>query len=302
MSLQIFYAPLYIIVVMGGFFGISFWRLRRRPTRRPLGEDIRLRRQPGEHLRGQVNEAWENLFLGALGWLMLLPAAVFVVAVKALPYLEHSFPQEWLLGVLVVPPLASLVFGGSRLYAHLGKIVNLRLGLFGERAVADQLEGLMRRGYEVFHDVPCVGGGGPFNLDHVVVGRGVVVVVETKTRRKPKGDKDGHKLNYNGQALVWPGGATSTRELEQAQRQAEWLHRELEKEAGVKAKVHPVLTFPGWFVNGSPPQAPGVVTAHKALPNVIEKRFPPRLTEQQTEAVIRHLNRLCTHLTYADLE
>ena len=179
--------------------------------------------------------------------------------------------------------------------------MNLKLGLFGERVVADQLEGLKQKGYEVFHDVPCLGGGGRFNLDHVVVGCGVVVVVETKTRRKPKGDKEGHKLSYNGKVLVWPGGKTSTGELEQAQRNAEWLRKELKTHLNVDTVVYPVLTFPGWYVTGGPPQAPVLVTAHKSLPNFIENRFNPRLTEAETDAVVRHMNRLCTDLGYADV-
>ncbi len=57
---------------------------------------------------------------------------------------------------------------GFRLIERMQK---LRLGWFGERAVADQLEELKSKGYEVFHDVPCLGASGRFNLDHVVVGR-----------------------------------------------------------------------------------------------------------------------------------
>lgn len=56
---------------------------------------------------------------------------------------------------------------------------NVRLGLFGERAVADELDKLVGSGYRIFHDVPCLGATGPFNLDHVVVGKGGVAVIET---------------------------------------------------------------------------------------------------------------------------
>ncbi|WP_346330955.1 nuclease-related domain-containing protein [Prosthecobacter sp. SYSU 5D2] len=179
-------------------------------------------------------------------------------------------------------------------------IINHRLGWFGERAVADQLECLKQKGYEVFHDVPCIGGGGPFNLDHVVVGNGVVVVVETKTHRKPKDTKDGHKVTYNGEMLCWPR-RTSTRELEQAERTAEWLRKDLKKHLNVDTKVHPALTFPGWFVTGGPPKAPVLVESYTRLAGFITQRFPRQMTEAETDAVMRHLRKQCSDLDYAAL-
>lgn len=292
---------LYFAVVIIGFFAIARWKLDRQSTRRPLGEDILIRRQPGEHLRRQLSKAWESLFISAMTRLGILPCAVFLGTQYVSQPLLTGSPLVYLV-IVVVSSVASLVYGGVRLYGDLRTITNLKLGLFGERAVADQLEGLKQKGYEVFHDVPCVGGSGPFNLDHVVVGNGVVVVAETKTLRKPKDMRDGHKVNYNGQVLTWPSGATSTRELEQALRNAEWLRKELKKQVNVEATVHAALTFPGWFVNGGPPQAPVLVVAHKGLPSFIEKRFPPRLSPPETDAVVRHLNRLCTNLDYADVE
>jgi hypothetical protein len=53
------------------------------------------------------------------------------------------------------------------------------LGYYGERAVGEQLENLLARGYRVFHDVPAVGSK-PFNLDHVAVGKTGVAVLETR--------------------------------------------------------------------------------------------------------------------------
>lgn len=300
MQLQVIYLTGYVVVVGGLFLGFFHWKLGRRTTKHPLGEDVKLRRQPGEHLRQQMGKSLETIFFHFL-WLMIAPVIVFGVADPLFGFLPESFPG---LRALCTLGAAVIVLGvGMRwLYKSMSHYMNLKLGLFGERVVADQLEGLKRRGYEVFHDVPCQGSSGRFNLDHVVVGRGVVVVIETKTRRKPKDDKEGHKVSYNGQALSWPGGKSSTGELEQAQRNAEWLRKELKKEEKVDAVVHPLLTFPGWYVNGGPPQAPVTVVAHKMLAVTIEKRFRPSLTEAETDAVVRHLNRLCTDLVYVDVE
>ncbi|GAA5142157.1 hypothetical protein GCM10023213_27600 [Prosthecobacter algae] len=247
-----------------------------------------------------MGKSLESLLLIFLG-LLIAPAGVFLAAYSIFSFLPESFSGLRGLCSLAAAAIA-LGVGMGWLYLGMSRFMNLKLGLFGERVVADELEGLKKQGYAVFHDVPCLGGSARFNLDHVVVGRGVVVVIETKTRRKPKGDKEGHKLSYNGQVLTWPGGQTSTGELEQAQRNADWLRRELKKEEKVDAVVHPVLTFPGWYVNGGPPQAPVTVVAHKMLAATLEKRFQPSLTQAQTDAVVRHLNRLCTNLEYADVE
>lgn len=291
----------YVAVVGGLFLWFFHWTLGRRTTRHPLGVDVKLRRQPGEHLRQQMSKSLETILFHFLVFLLLLPALTFVGAVHLVGYVPALFPVLRLM-VILLAPVTALLLGMWRLHKSMRKVMHLKLGLFGERVVADQLEGLKQRGYEVFHDVPCQGSSGRFNLDHVVVGRGVVVVIETKTRRKPKDDKEGHKVSYNGQALSWPGGKSSTGELEQAQRNAEWLRKELKKEEKVDAVVHPLLTFPGWYVNGGPPQAPVTVVAHKMLAVTIEKRFRPSLTEAETDAVVRHLNRLCTDLVYVDVE
>lgn len=297
---QAIYIVGYITGVGGIFLGFFHWRLGRRTTRHPLGVDVKVRRQPGEHLRQQMGKSLESLLLIFLG-LMIVPVIVFGVAEPLFSFLPESFPGLRALCSLAAACI-TLGVGMAWLYRGMSQFMNLKLGLFGERVVADQLEGLKKIGYAVFHDVPCLGGSGRFNLDHVVVGRGVVVVIETKTRRKPKGDKEGHKLSYNGQVLTWPGGKTSTGELEQAQRNADWLRKELKKEEKVDAVVHPVLTFPGWYVNGGPPQAPVTVAAHKMLAVTLEKRFQPSLTQAETDAVVRHLNRLCTNLEYVDVE
>ncbi len=59
-----------------------------------------------------------------------------------------------------------------------------RLGFDGERFVGEELNRLVAKRFEVYHDVPFDG----FNIDHVLVGSPGVFSVETKTRRKPIGE------------------------------------------------------------------------------------------------------------------
>ncbi|HRH95853.1 MAG TPA: nuclease-related domain-containing protein, partial [Prosthecobacter sp.] len=174
--------------------------------------------------------------------------------------------------------------------------------LYGERVVADRLMDLTADGYAVFHDVPCLGGGGPFNLDHVVVGRGGVGVVETKTYRKRAGvNGESHKVSYDGQKLVWPDG-TTTHELEQVTRNAEWLHKELKKHLNLDVPVRAALTMPGWYVKSAhSPKDPVLVANTKLLPDYIPERFQGTLTREQEDLVRRHLRGLCETVSFGDM-
>jgi len=294
----VLWITIYAASVLGLALGLVHWRMRRRKTRFPLGQDVKLRRQPGEHLRQEIEKAEEEL----LTWMFALILA---------PLIGFLLP----FGLASVLPASSLPFlgvsalglGGAGLWwaVHWGlrlmaRMQNLRLGWFGERAVADQLEVLKAKGDEVFHDVPCLGSSGPFNLDHVIVGNGRVIVVETKTRRKPEGDPNGHRVSYDGQRLIWPWG-TSTEELDQVVSAADWLRKELKKQLNLDVTVRPALTIPGWYVNGGHPTAPVLVENHTRLPTYLMNRYPAELNAQQTDLVARHLRQLCTGLDYGAL-
>ncbi|TDU70854.1 nuclease-like protein [Prosthecobacter fusiformis] len=297
-SRGLIFAGIYLIVMLGLFFGCFFWAVKKRLGKHPLGLDIRLQRQAGEHLRKEWEEMIESFF-ARMPLFLMAPWAAMFVASKLLRHFSKAAPEAVLVGILACA-VAAFIVALRWMLKLTDRILNLRLGWFGERVVADQLETIKSKGYEVFHDVPCIGGSGPFNLDHVVVGQGIVVVVETKTRRKPKNVKDNHKVSYNGDKLCWPWGQ-STQELEQVLRNSAWLKKELKTHLNLDVKVRPALTIPGWFVTGGPPQAPVLVVGYKLLPQFILQRFPRELTDAQTELVARHLRKLSSDLDYGAL-
>ena len=142
----------------------------------------------------------------------------------------------------------------------------LRLGLMGERAVAEQLNILSASGYRIFHDVK---GSGEWNIDHVAVGPAGVFAVETKTRTKKPGrnSKKDNNVSFDGKQLVFPAGI-DTEASDQARRNAKWLATELCKSTGAPVSVRPILTLPGWWVTMTaytevialnPKQIPGFV-------------------------------------------
>ena len=141
--------------------------------------------------------------------------------------------------------------------------------LRAEHAVAQYLQPLLAQGWVIFHDLPAEG----FNIDHIAIGPNGVFAIETKSRKKPPRDvKEGHRVRFDGRALHFPDHSTS-KPVEQAQRQARWLERELASGTGESVKVVPVLALPGWFVESSVRQSAsdGFVLAGKALEGFLPK-------------------------------
>ena len=256
---------------------------------------VALVRRPGEKLDQDYRTIMEDL-VPVVGQLIAIPpVAAFV------PMLLSDYsPGAWKLGLLAASGslfLAAIIWYLLKLRDMFVKRGKIRLGLFGERAVGDQLEILKTESYRVFHDVPCLGGGGPFNLNHVIVGRGGLAVIKTKTYRKPKegAAKANCRVEFDGTQLIWPWGR-STGELEQVQRNADWLKAYLKKELAVDVKPMQVLSIPGWYVHTSKPGKVRVLN-QKQLPKGINDLRGP-LTAKEEELVVRRLASKCSDVTF----
>lgn len=289
--------------VMTGLFWFAFLqRKKRREGRFPVPEDVRAMRLPGEQLSAdllRLDDRFDNAFLMLMG-LPLLGTGLTFGLLSWLGLTRE--PALLMLGSGVVLAVAAVIFSIQKMMRTVEEIRDKRLALYGERVVADRLTELTADGFAVFHDVPCLGGSGRFNLDHVVVGRGGVGVVETKTYRKRAGvnGKD-HEVSYDGQKLVWPNG-TTTHELKQVMDGAEWLHRELKKHLNLDVPVRAALTMPGWYVKSDhSPKWPVLVANMKVLPGFIRERFQGKLTREQEDLVRRHLRGLCETVSFAEM-
>ena len=262
-----------------------------------LQDDVILLRKAGEGLDQKHRELMEKL-PEMLGQALALPLVML-----CLPLLLIRWSSGiWQWGLLFASAslfLAALVWGVGKVRALAMETRNVRLGLFGERAVADELDKLTWSGYRIFHDVPCLGATGPFNLDHVVVGKGGVAVIETKTYRKPKGGeaKANCRVEYDGQQLIWPN-YRSTKELEQVGRNAEWLRKYLKKELLVETTAMQVLAIPGWYVvqpKGGDRMCR--VMNQKQLAKGIND-LNGSMSPKEEELVIKRLTSLCTDVKY----
>jgi hypothetical protein len=177
--------------------------------------------------------------------ILLVAAASFLFALGVFAYASGEKPVGRLFGLLGAGGLVLLFLRFKRLA---GEIANHRLGYLGERAVGEELNRLQSDGWTIFHDVPFAEnpGAGPFNVDHVVVGRGGLYAIETKARRKRRA-KDGHEAVFDGRLVQFPWGGDFLGP-DNARFRAKALASWLSKALGRDIPVTPVLVLPGWFV------------------------------------------------------
>jgi hypothetical protein len=294
-QLAIFFGYLFIILVL---FGIALYRhFMKKDRRYPFSQDVKAIRRPGESLSVKLVSINRQFWLWVLAMIF---TPVFGLGIPL--WIGRWSGLELLAGPALAASvslaLACFLICIRFLLKKGDQLMNYELGLFGERIVADQLSELISKGYQVYHDIQCQGGGGLFNLDHVVIGRGQVIVVETKTYRKPKGlsAKD-LKISYEGDKLCLPHRHSSS-VIKQAQNNARWLREELKKKLDLVVVVRPVLTFPGWYVNSNSPKAPVLISSTKQMPEYIQQRFTSEpLTPEQEMLVCKHLSSLCQDVT-----
>lgn len=122
-------------------------------------------RRPGQQLRRQIRRT-SALALGALAALLLVLAAVGLAqGIKSVTFIAA-----------ITTVLMTIALADRRLSPSLDR--RLR-GLEGEQRVGAVLDGMHGLGWKALHDVDTGRG----NIDHVVVGPGGLVTIETKSHR-----------------------------------------------------------------------------------------------------------------------
>jgi hypothetical protein len=164
-------------------------------------------------------------------------------------------PKFWptILSLLsgLIGGIAAVVWGRYRFLDWLRDEYRLRTGLRGERAVAEEMQPAVRAGYFLFHDIPT---NADCNIDHAIVGKGGVFVIETKARSKPESN-DGKSMEaiVDGKRIRFTGGGVESKAMNQAEALANWLSDSLSRSTGTRVDVRPVVALPGWFVRQSEP-------------------------------------------------
>jgi hypothetical protein len=132
-----------------------------------------------------------------------------------------------------------------------------------ERTVAECIDRLRAGGAQVFHDVR----GDGRRLDHVIISRRGVFVVETRSLPKPWPKA---KVYVEGRKLLVAGKYLERDPRTGAADAARWIEAFLRKSTGKRFTARAIVAFPGWYVQQNDPPGPVWVIEPKALPALLD--------------------------------
>jgi hypothetical protein len=242
--------------------------LKSKPLRNP-GQSV------DEHIQDLVDDVIPYIF-GAV--------AFFVFALLEWHrWATNSSPSPVIMTVIAVP---LMLYAARRIIVTRKKIKALKLGRDGEMAVGQYLESLRENGAKVFHDIQGEG----FNLDHVVIDKSGIYVIETKTFSKP--DKGQTVVTYDGEKVFVNGKEPDRNPVIQVRAACRWLKELLRESTGKDCNPRPVVVFPGWFVEptAEAKNSDVWVLNPKALPSFIS-HSKPQLESDEVAIFSYHLSR-----------
>jgi hypothetical protein len=248
----------------------------KRETRSPLKE-VPLR-YPGQSLDDEIIDIRDDVFFYITFATSYVACAISIWIGYLVKRLDSIPPLMTAISLFFIVVTAYKWIQGRK------KITLLKMARDGERIVGEQLELLREKGYAIFHDIQA----DKFNIDHVVISKHGVFVIETKTFSKPvKGDAkviyDGEKVNVNG----WEPDRDP---IKQAKANASWLKDILKKSTGNVYPVKGAVIFPGWYVESKSPKSEVWVLNPKALPTFIGNE-PECVTQTDVNMIAFHLSR-----------
>ncbi|NOR56845.1 MAG: NERD domain-containing protein [Sulfurovum sp.] len=153
-------------------------------------------------------------------------------------YLQ-SPPNPILITLIGTPVILYFIY---IIFKEKKKIVSLKQGRDGEKAVGQYLESFREDGMKIHHDI--IGDG--FNIDHILISTKGIYLIETKTYSKPIKGKT--EIEFDGLDFYYNGVKYSDNIQIQVSAGSTWLKNIIEELTVKKVDVKPVVVFPGWFV------------------------------------------------------
>jgi hypothetical protein len=266
----------FLLALAGAVLGLIHWKERKK--RMPFTQKIL--RPPGESLRLRLIELDEKLNDRLIQLFLSAYSPLIMAGLVALQGVRPGI-GVWIT-IAVIAAIAS-IWSAYRLWKVLSLRRRIRLGFEGERHVGESLNQLMLVGYRVFHDFLVTDKPRSIrNIDHVVIGPNGVFAVETKTRRKVKGE-NGAKVTVVHDGLQYPWGLDQ-RDLAQAEEDSTWLAQSLSKMSNEPVNVGSILVLPGWFIDRRSKPIVTVLSGSEVAANI------PKLKGSTTsESEIRRL-------------
>ncbi|GAB6147272.1 hypothetical protein JCM12294_47180 [Desulfocicer niacini] len=208
---------------------------------------------------------------------------IIMSVLEWLRYFRNTDPSPKIVTLIAV---IFTIYSVYKVLKTLRKIKSTKLGRDGERAVGQYLDDMRKKGYRIFHDVI----GESFNLDHVIISRKGVYVIETKTYSKPSSGTP--TIKFDGEKLVFKEYGTLTRPITQVNAASNWLKNLLLETTGKKYSIKPVILFPGWYVESTDKGRKSSVWVlnPKAFPHFLENQ-PGLLSKEDMMLASYHISR-----------
>ena len=234
----VFIASILVTALIVIAFKVAHMRQRKRS---PL-HGKQLGHVPGQQLLKRIDGLDREVVFGMDVMMLALPIMFMVWATGSIDWSRFRFGV--IESIFAVGWLLFFAYGFWVYQRHYRRREQVRDGLLAERVTGMQLNRLVASGCTVLHDLPAEG----FNIDHVVIAPRGVYAVETKSVRKPKGEgKENSRVRFDGRILHFPHFAKRDA-IEQAERQAQWLARDIRQGLGMDVPVIAALALPGWYV------------------------------------------------------
>lgn len=225
----------------------------------------------------------------------------------ALPYITISIMFivialfEWYRWYTLAPPSPILLtvvaiiitlLSAYKIVKVRSKLVNLKQGRDGEKAVGQYLENFRANGIKILHDIR----GDGFNIDHIVISTKGVYLIETKTYSKPVKGKT--EIIFDGQKLFFNGKSYDDSIIIQVKAEKKWLSDLIEELTARKFLVQPVIAFPGWFVKMTNTNDSGIWALNpRGLPTFLNNQQEV-MTQEDVQLISNHLSRYIRSLEH----
>ena len=228
----------------------------------PIDYDILLR-SPGQSLDEEIDNFRDKIY-------DKLSFSVILMVISTTLLVSFQLPSYFQI-------IISLIFFGYLIFLiqkNLSALRNYKLGRDGEKSVAQYLSIVARQvskensNMYIYHDL--VDEKKKFNIDHVVVSKKGIFIVETKTYRKDK--RITNKITSNGKELFKNGHKMINNIPLQVKGQVQWLQSELLQTTGKKYEIISTIAFVGWYVEGD--KIDDIyITQAKTLKNIFEHQY-----------------------------
>ena len=193
-------------------------------------------RNPGQSVQEEIDKIFSERII-----ILIIAPALFIYAATMTWWYKHTnnIPNPTL---LIIIAIGVSIYSIVRIYTLRNQVKKLKQARDGEKAVGQYLENFRVNGDRIFHDII----GGKFNLDHVIVSKHGIFIIETKTYSKPKSIEP--EIIYTKNHIKINGFDTKDKLLKQARCEAKWLKEMLKSSTGKDYSIQTAIVFPGWFV------------------------------------------------------